>query len=66
MYVCVCNAVTDRDIHRAVDEGAREFGELQMRTGCATTCGCCETLARQVLDEAAGTLATPPLVLAPA
>ncbi|MCE5233309.1 MAG: (2Fe-2S)-binding protein [Mizugakiibacter sp.] len=52
MYVCICNAVTDRDIRRAVEAGVRGFAELQARTGCSTTCGCCEPLARQVLSEA--------------
>lgn len=52
MYVCICNSVTDRDIRRAARDGLRSFAELQACTGCSTTCGCCEPLARQVLNEA--------------
>jgi len=50
MYVCVCQAVTDQDIRRAVAQGARCFEELQARTGCTTCCGCCEAEAREQLE----------------
>lgn len=53
MYVCVCNGVTDRDIRRAADAGCRELAELTARTGCASACGCCASLATALLDEAA-------------
>jgi len=52
MYVCVCNGVTDRDIRRAADAGCRELAELTARTGCASACGCCASLAAALLDEA--------------
>ncbi|MBS0431347.1 MAG: (2Fe-2S)-binding protein [Proteobacteria bacterium] len=51
MYVCLCNAVTDHDIRRAVDAGVECFEQLQARTGCADCCGCCEGEARRVLQE---------------
>ncbi|MGH8144824.1 MAG: (2Fe-2S)-binding protein [Rhodanobacteraceae bacterium] len=50
MYVCVCQAVSDQDIRRAVAQGACCFEDLQVRTGCTTCCGCCEQEARDVLD----------------
>jgi bacterioferritin-associated ferredoxin len=52
MYVCVCNAVTDRTIRKAVDEGVRTLADLQRRTGCAGSCGSCAELAEEVLREA--------------
>lgn len=52
MYVCICNAVTDHEIRDAAADGVRHFADLQARTGCSTTCGCCESEARQVLREA--------------
>jgi bacterioferritin-associated ferredoxin len=51
MYVCVCQAVTDHDIRRAVAQGASCFEELQARTGCTTGCGCCESEARDQLTR---------------
>jgi bacterioferritin-associated ferredoxin len=50
MYVCVCKAVSDQAIRRAVADGAHSFEELQARTGCTTCCGCCETEARELLE----------------
>lgn len=50
MYVCVCKAVSDQDIRRAVAQGARCFEDLQACTGCTTCCGCCEHEARALLE----------------
>ena len=49
MYVCVCQAVSDHDIRRAVARGARTFEDVQTRTGCTTCCGCCEGEARELV-----------------
>jgi bacterioferritin-associated ferredoxin len=51
MYVCICNAVTDRDIRKAAAEGVHSLAELQRRTGCAGACGSCADHAEQVLHE---------------
>ncbi|MBS0381206.1 MAG: (2Fe-2S)-binding protein [Proteobacteria bacterium] len=50
MYICVCKAVSNHDIRRAVAQGADSFENLQMRTGCATCCGCCEQEARECFE----------------
>jgi bacterioferritin-associated ferredoxin len=52
MYICMCNAVTDSDIRRAVAEGVHQFADLQARTGCSDCCGCCEDEARATLNKA--------------
>jgi bacterioferritin-associated ferredoxin len=52
MYVCICNAVTDRAIREAAAGGARSFDEVRSRTGCADCCGNCEDLAAQIFHEA--------------
>jgi bacterioferritin-associated ferredoxin len=52
MYVCICNAVTERDIRHAAGEGVDCFEALQSRTGCGNCCGCCEADARRVLEQA--------------
>lgn len=52
MYVCICNAVSHHDIRRAIEDGVRDFNQLQARTGCSDCCGCCEDEARKVLDQA--------------
>jgi len=52
MYVCVCSAVTDSDIRKAVDEGVRNMKQLRRTTGCSNTCGCCREEAVEVLQAA--------------
>lgn len=51
MYVCICNAVTDKDIRRAASNGADTLYELQDRLGVATCCGSCADQAKTILDE---------------
>jgi bacterioferritin-associated ferredoxin len=52
MYVCICNAVSERKIHQAAAEGARTLDELQEALGVATGCGTCAEFARDCLQEA--------------
>ena len=51
MYVCLCNAVTDREIAEAVDQGAEHVGHLEERCNVGTGCGCCREFAQQLIDE---------------
>ncbi len=51
MYVCICNAVTDKQIRRAADAGARDLRDLRQQLGVATGCGQCATEACRVLDD---------------
>ncbi len=62
MYVCVCNAVTERHIDQAVRDGATSLRELRERLGVAGCCGRCATCARDCLRSALEertTVATP-------
>ncbi len=52
MYVCICNAVTEKMIRAAAAEGAATLDDLQRMTGCATTCGSCAELAEDILLRA--------------
>ncbi len=52
MYVCICNAVTDRDIREAVERGIHSFEGLRRELKVATCCGRCEACARNTLAEA--------------
>jgi bacterioferritin-associated ferredoxin len=52
MYVCLCSAVSDRQIREAVRQGARTMRELRQDLGIATGCGRCGRCALQVLREA--------------
>ena len=45
MFVCVCNAISDRQIKETVAAGATSLTDLQNALGVATCCGCCADLA---------------------
>ena len=51
MYVCICNAVTDRQIKKAVQEGHGTFEKIQQLLGVGTCCGKCEPHAKEVILE---------------
>ena len=51
MYVCVCNAITDKDIRKAAESGVRDLWGLQAALGVATNCGSCSEAAAEILSE---------------
>ena len=53
MYVCICAAVSDRQIKEAVREGACSLDQLAACLGVGTGCGCCRAMAQEILVEAA-------------
>ena len=52
MYVCLCNAITDREIRSAAELGARTVDDLRETLGVATCCRRCETTAAGILTGA--------------
>lgn len=54
MYVCVCNAVTENDVHEAVTRGALTVRDLRSELGITDTCGRCAHCALECLTRARG------------
>jgi len=52
MYVCVCNAVTERHINEAVRNGVTTMRELRKDLGVTAECGRCAVCARDCLRAA--------------
>lgn len=52
MYVCLCNAITDREIRGAVALGARTLADLETSLGVGTCCGRCVDCAERLVGEA--------------
>ena len=50
MYVCLCKAVTDRQIKEFVNDGAGTFEEVCKELGVATQCGKCSQLAQNIVE----------------
>jgi bacterioferritin-associated ferredoxin len=51
MYVCICNAVTDKQIRRAAASGVDNVYELREHLGVASNCGSCADQAQTILNE---------------
>lgn len=64
MYICLCKAVSDRRIRKAVGEGASSLRELSRDLGLGTVCGKCVPIARGVLQEALASQPGPAMKLA--
>lgn len=52
MYICICKAVTDKRIARAVGDGATTLKDLRERTGLGSGCGKCVPQAYRLLKDA--------------
>ncbi|MBE9221635.1 (2Fe-2S)-binding protein [Cyanobacterium stanieri LEGE 03274] len=52
MYVCICNAVTEKDIHKAVKQGVSSIEQLSEQTSVSLRCGSCQSRACKVLETA--------------
>jgi bacterioferritin-associated ferredoxin len=51
MYICVCHAISDRQIREAVDRGAESLYEVQASLPVAACCGRCEDSARELIES---------------
>ncbi|MEC7106937.1 MAG: (2Fe-2S)-binding protein, partial [Pseudomonadota bacterium] len=52
MYICLCQAVTDRDIQASVDAGAESLDDVQATLPVALNCGTCRDSAEALINEA--------------
>ena len=53
MYVCICNAITDKQIRKAAASGVSDLWGLQRELGVASNCGSCKEMASDILREEA-------------
>ncbi|KAA0875034.1 (2Fe-2S)-binding protein [Nitrincola tapanii] len=51
MYVCICNGITERDVHQAIDQGASSYRELKQNLQVGSCCGKCACFARELLQS---------------
>lgn len=52
MYVCICNALREREVGAAIRDGARTAGQVYLRLGCTPRCGKCVTVVREMVGKA--------------
>lgn len=51
MYVCVCKAVTDSQVARAISQGVCTQRQVMQCTGAGGVCGKCSQSIKSLLDE---------------
>lgn len=59
MYVCICKAVTDKQIRRAAAKGVDNLYELRESLGVASGCGSCAGAAEEILRDSQAKNAQP-------
>ncbi|ONG38719.1 regulatory or redox protein complexing with Bfr in iron storage and mobility (BFD) [Alkanindiges hydrocarboniclasticus] len=57
MYICLCRAVTDRQIRESVENGASSFREVREELDVGTCCGRCVPETRELIDQALSEIA---------
>jgi bacterioferritin-associated ferredoxin len=50
MYVCLCHAVTDRQIKQAVQDGVCSLRQVQLCLRVGTNCGKCIPATREIIE----------------
>ena len=58
VIICICRGKSERDITRAIEDGAATVRDLQ-RCGIGDQCGSCHNSLRAMLAEAAAASAPP-------
>lgn len=49
MIVCICRAISDRQIRSAVSDGAQTVAQVRAELGCAGDCGKCAPQVRDMI-----------------
>jgi bacterioferritin-associated ferredoxin len=58
MIVCVCNGTSDRQVARAILDGANSLRDLQ-RCGIGNKCGMCHEVLEQSIDDVQSSCSKP-------
>lgn len=59
MIICICRGKSDRDVRKAIENGAETVRDLQ-RCGIGDDCGSCHVSLRAILAASAVAAAPPP------
>lgn len=51
MYICVCKAVTDRQIQTAIDDGLNTHKQLNQCFGVGSGCGKCNRHVNELVNK---------------
>ena len=51
MYICLCNAITEKEVQQAIKEGAQSVKQLREKLMVARCCGSCLDSVKQCLQQ---------------
>jgi bacterioferritin-associated ferredoxin len=51
MYICICNAITEKAVRECARQGACSVDQLASELGVGAGCGRCRDCANEVLRE---------------
>ena len=51
MIVCVCNAITEKDVREAARKGSRTPEAAYATYDCEPQCCCCLDYAQEIIDD---------------
>jgi bacterioferritin-associated ferredoxin len=54
MYVCVCKAVTDKEVRAAIEGGAETVCQVTAACAAGGDCGACKGMIQDMIDETKG------------
>ena len=54
MIICVCNAITEKEVREAARQGSPTPESAYATYGCELQCGCCLDYAQEIIDEERG------------
>jgi bacterioferritin-associated ferredoxin len=60
VYICICNAITQRQVEESARAGVRSVEELTSTLGVGAGCGRCRECAKDLLREACSALCRQP------
>jgi len=51
LYLCICNAITERQVRETAQAGARSVDDLTFALGVGAGCGRCRECAAELLNR---------------
>jgi NAD(P)H-nitrite reductase large subunit len=57
--LCVCNFIPDREILKAIENGATDLEDIKEYTGAGTSCGRCRPAIENILKVQVNTIKEP-------
>lgn len=51
MYVCICSAVTDKQLQEAISQGTGNLRDLRRQLGVISSCGKCGRWVQEILQQ---------------